>query len=79
MQTDFSIFGERLAEACRVRGKSYDRLCSRMGLPTRRVGLKASDLKALDIERLAQMADMLDVSIDWLLGRTEVMNLPNGN
>ena len=27
-------------------------------------------LKGLDIHRLAQIADRLDVSIDWLLGRT---------
>jgi hypothetical protein len=31
-------------------------------------------LKALDIERLAQLADRLDVSIDWLLDRTDEIN-----
>jgi len=31
---------------------------------------------ALDIRRLGQIADKLDVSIDWLLGRTTVMKMP---
>jgi hypothetical protein len=41
--------------------------------------LDYSGLKALDIYRLAQIADRLDVSVDWLLGRSNVMELPNGN
>ena len=38
--------------------------------------LDFAGLKALDIYRLAQIADRLDVSVDWLLGRSGVMELP---
>jgi hypothetical protein len=32
-------------------------------------------LRALDAYRLAQIADKLDVSVDWLLGRSDMMEL----
>jgi hypothetical protein len=51
---------------------THERLCSSIGLGGRRtIDIHYSGLKALDIERLAQLADKLDVSIDWLLGRTD--------
>ncbi len=76
MQTDFSVFRERLHEACRVRNMTYDRLCSSIGIGGRRaVDLDFAGLKALDVYRLAQIADRLDVSIDWLLGRSDVMEV----
>ena len=70
------IFRERLAIACRLRGITYDQLCSSIGLGGRRtVDLEHAGLRALDIYRLAQIADRLDVSIDWLLGRSKAMEL----
>jgi hypothetical protein len=30
----------------------------------------------LDLYRVCQIADRLDVSLDWLLGRSDVMELP---
>ena len=80
MPTDFSVFRERLAEACRARNMTSDKLCRSIGLGARRViDLEYLGLKVLDIHRLAQIADRLDVSIDWLLGRTNVMELPKTN
>jgi len=77
MLTNFSLFRERLAEACRVRGTKPDAVCKRIGLGSRRrVDLAYSGLKALDIYRLAQIADYLNVSVDWLLGRSGVMEIP---
>jgi hypothetical protein len=71
MPTDFRVFRERLAHACRVRNLAHDRLCCSIGLGGRRViDLEFSGLKALDIERLSQIADRLNVSVDWLLGRS---------
>ena len=76
METNFFIFRERLAIACRLRGITYDQLCSSIGLGGRRtVDLEHAGLRALDIYRLAQIADRLDVSIDWLLGRSKAMEL----
>lgn len=78
MQSDFSLFRERLAHACRARGTPPERLCTSIGLGGRRsVDLAFSGLKALDIYRLAQIAGRLEVSVDWLLGRSDVMELPH--
>ena len=77
MQSDFSVFRGRLAEACRLRNMTHDKLCSSIGIGGRRtIDLHVTGLKALDLYRVAQIADRLDVSIDWLLGRTDVMEIP---
>ncbi len=70
MQSDFSVFHAHLAEACRLRKMNYDPLCAAA------IGLHLAGLKPLDIYRLAQMADKLGVSVDWLLGRSDIMELP---
>jgi hypothetical protein len=76
MHTDFSVFPKRLAEACRIRDITYPALCKGIGLsPKKAVDLEYSPLKALDLYRVGQIADKLDVSIDWLLGRSNVMSV----
>ena len=70
MQSDFSVLHDHLAQACRLRKLNHDRFC------TAAVDLHFAGLKALDVYRLAQIADRLDVSVDWLLGRSETMELP---
>ncbi len=51
-------------------------LCRSIGLGARRfIDIESVGLKALDIFRLVQIADHLEVSIDWLLGRSNVMNV----
>ena len=75
--TNLQLFRERLAEACRVRGTKPDVVCRNIGLGSRRrIDLAVSGVKALDIYRLVQIADQLHVSVDWLLGRSDVMELP---
>ncbi|MGO8953297.1 MAG: hypothetical protein ACLPWS_10305 [Rhodomicrobium sp.] len=77
MQTDFRVLRERLAEACRLRNLTHDRLRRSIGMGGRRVfDLEASGLRALDLYRVCQNADRLDASLDWLLGRSDVMELP---
>ncbi len=77
MQTDFNVFRERLAEACRARNVTYETVCRSAGMGGRRaVAFYTHGLKALDLYRVCQIADMLDVSVDWLLGRSDVMELP---
>jgi hypothetical protein len=76
MHTDFSLFRERLAEACRVRNMTHSALCRGIGLSARKaIDLEYFPLKALDLYRVAQIADKLDISVDWLLGRSNVMNV----
>ena len=70
MQSDFTVFHEHLAEACRDRNKTPDPLCAAA------VDLHFAGVRALDVYRLAKLADELDVSVDWLLGRSDMMELP---
>jgi hypothetical protein len=78
MSTNFSLFRDRFAEACRVRDMKPDAVYRSVGIGGRRaldlqsVGV----LSALDLYRVCQIADRLDVSLDWLLGRSDVMELP---
>ena len=77
MSTDFSLFRERFAEACRVRGMKPEAVYRSIGIGGRRtldlesVGV----LRALDLYRVCQIADRLDVSVDWLVGRSDVMEI----
>ena len=76
-ETNFSLFRERLALACALRNTTPHKLARSHGLGARWViDFEYSGLEVLDIPRLCQIADRLDVSTDWLLGRTAVMELP---
>ena len=70
MPSDFTVFHAHLAEACRDRKKAPDPLCAAA------VDLHFAGVRALDVYRLAKLADELDVSVDWLLGRSDMMELP---
>ena len=76
MRTDFAVFRERLAEACRARGTTETKVCSRIGLGAKRaIHLALAGPQAIDVWRLCQIADQLDVSLDWLTGRSNVMDV----
>ena len=70
VQSDFAVFREHLAAACRKRKMTPDPLCAAA------VDLHFAGLRALDVYRLAKIADELDVSVDWLLGRSDMMEMP---
>ncbi len=72
MQSDFTVFHENLAAACRERNiNTHDPHCAAA------VDLHFAGVRALDVYRLAKIADYLEVSVDWLLGRSDVMELPS--
>jgi hypothetical protein len=74
MRTDFSVFRGRLAEACRARDIKAVELSLSTGLaPQRLVAPQLTGRGALDLYRVCQIADVLDVSLDWLTGRSHVM------
>ncbi len=76
MRADFSVFRERLAEACRARNMTETKICSQIGLGAKRsLHLALAGPRAIDIYRLCQIADQLDVSVDWLTGRSNVMSV----
>jgi hypothetical protein len=79
MSTDFSVFRNRFAEACRVRDMKPEAVYRSIGLGGRRtLDFQSIGLRALDLYRVCQIADRLDVSLDWLLGRSDVMEVPKG-
>ena len=70
------LFRERLAEACRTRNMTEMKVCSRIGLGAKRaIHLALAGPQAIDVWRLCQIADALDVSLDWLTGRSDVMSV----
>lgn len=69
MQSDFAVFRENLAAACRERNMTHDPLCAAA------VDLHFAGVRALDVYRLAKIADSLEVSLDWLLGRSDTMEV----
>src|SRR5262249_39318833 len=76
MSTDFSLFRARLAEACAARDKTEAKICQQIGLGGRRaLTLALTGPRAIDLWRLAQIADVLDVSLDWVTGRCNVMDV----
>ncbi len=77
MPTNSSVFRERFAEACRIRGTTSDVVCRSIGMGGRRaLNVHLIGLHTLDLYRICQIADRLDVSLDWLLGRSDVMEIP---
>jgi hypothetical protein len=76
MRTDFSKFRERLAVASQARQMPEPQLAASIGLtPRRPVALSLTGPGGLDLDRVCQIADILDVSLDWLTGRSNIMDL----
>jgi hypothetical protein len=76
MRTDFSLFRERLAEACLARQVAEPKLAASIGLsPRRAIVMSLTGPGSLDLYRVCQIADVLDVSVDWLVGRSNVMDV----
>jgi hypothetical protein len=62
--------------ACRARNTTETKVCSRIGLSAKRaLHLALAGPRAIDVYRLCQIADVLDVSLDWLTGRSNVMDV----
>jgi hypothetical protein len=76
MRTNFSLFRDRIAEACRARNMTETKICRGIGLaPKRGINLSLTGPGAIDLWRVCQIADALDVSLDWLTGRSNVMDV----
>jgi hypothetical protein len=74
MRTDFSLFRDRLTEACRIRGVAHDAIASEL-MAAAFLDFQFARSRTLDLYRVCQIADRLDVSVDWLVGRSDVMEL----
>jgi len=67
--TDISQFPHRFVDACRARSLSPQQVAERAGLPADAGRDLAMTAIYLPLYRLCYVADALDVSLDWLLGR----------
>jgi transcriptional regulator with XRE-family HTH domain len=69
--SDPRLFKERLREACESKGTTITNVLRSIGVsPRKAIAIEVLGLRELDIRRLLQIADKLDVSLDWLTGRT---------
>ena len=74
--SDPSLFKGRLREACKAKGTTVQKLLGSIGIgPRKVVAIEVAGLRELDVYRLLQIADKLDVSLDWLTGRSNVMDV----
>jgi transcriptional regulator with XRE-family HTH domain len=67
--TDLSLFPSRFVYACKAKRVSPREVAERAGLPADAGRDLAETAIHLPLYRLCYVADALDVSLDWLLGR----------
>ncbi len=66
-------FGKRLLEARKRKGISQDELAKHLGTKGPAIGRYERDEMKPSIEAAAKMAELLDVSLDYLVGKTDVL------
>lgn len=65
-------FGKRLLEARKKKGISQEELADKLKTKGPVIGRNERDEMKPSIETAANMADLLDVSLDWLVGHTDL-------
>jgi transcriptional regulator with XRE-family HTH domain len=65
-----SVFGERLKMLRESRGLSQDDFASKFSLAQTTIGMYERGLREPNIEKLNQFATFFNVSLDYLVGRT---------
>jgi hypothetical protein len=69
MRYNFDLFASRLREACKRKKVPVQQTVRGIGLGPRGIfELESRGLQCLDIYQLSQIAERLDVSMDWLCG-----------
>lgn len=66
-------FGKRLLDARKRKGISQDELAQHLGTKGPVVGRYERDEMKPSIEVASKMAELLDVSLDYLVGKTDVL------
>ena len=66
-----NIFASRLAAARQAKRLSQRQLAFRLGVSARAVGQFEQGSNWPSVETLIALADVLDVSLDWLCGRVD--------
>jgi len=65
-------FGSRLLQARKKKGMSQEELAKMLGTKGPAIGRYERDEMKPSIEAAAKMAQILDVSLDWLAGHTDL-------
>lgn len=65
-------FGKRLLEARKSKGLSQEDLAGRLGTKGPAIGRYERDEMKPSIDVAAKIASILDVSLDWLVGHTDM-------
>lgn len=68
---DKVVFGERLRSCRKEKGLKQTRFCEMVGISQPNLSAYEKGRLAPTLEGLVRIADALDVSADYLLGRTE--------
>jgi transcriptional regulator with XRE-family HTH domain len=66
-------FGKRLLEARKRKGISQEEMAKHLGTKGPAIGRYERDEMKPSIEVAAKMAELLDVSLDYLVGKTDVL------
>lgn len=70
------MFGERIKELREKKGLTQKELASFLGISDRAVGYYEKEERTPPPDMLQKIADFFDVSVDYILGRT---NIPNAH
>lgn len=65
-------FGSRLLKARKSKGISQEELAKKLGTKGPAIGRYERDAMKPSIEAAAKMAQLLEVSLDWLVGHTDL-------
>lgn len=65
-------FGKRLLEARKSKGINQEALAEQLGTKGPAIGRYERDEMKPSIQTAAKMADILEVSLDWLVGHTDL-------
>jgi transcriptional regulator with XRE-family HTH domain len=70
-------FGDRLREARKLRGLTLQELAKKTGISYSSISLYENDGRDPSFFNLFCIAEVLNVSLDWLAGRTTNMEVSN--
>ena len=67
---DITTMGQRIRSARKMRGMNVDALAEKIGIAAESLGYIECGAKKTSLQTLLNIADALDVSLDYLAGRT---------
>ena len=74
MESKMSM-GKRIADLRKAKGMTQEQLAQRMGVTAQAVSKWENDLSCPDVTSLPQLAEVLDVTTDELLGKSPLRSL----